>query len=108
MFEIIFDYIVFIYFSSLTAINYDSPTQFYDVEVVASDRVHFQTVRVRINIGAVNEAIPIFTTNPSISLLENVLYNPVMTYTALDTDYSPHGIASYIIRSGKSFLVFFY
>ena len=51
--------------------------------------------------AAVNEFTPTFPSNPVVPVVENTLSNPLHTYTAEDADYTPHGITSYTIQTGK-------
>ncbi|CAL1540461.1 unnamed protein product [Lymnaea stagnalis] len=83
----------------LKAVDYESPTQQYNVDVEVSDGTYTQTVKVRVNIGAVNEDTPTFAIHAPISIAEGVIANPIVRFTATDGDYSPHNIVTYEIFS---------
>ncbi|GFO15617.1 protocadherin fat 4, partial [Plakobranchus ocellatus] len=83
----------------LSSFDYDSATQSYLVLVDVSDGPNSQVVTVSIDVDPVNEDSPVFTTNPTVPVAENAVSNPLTTYAAVDSDYSPHGIASYAITS---------
>uniref|UniRef100_A0A2C9LQ77 Cadherin domain-containing protein n=1 Tax=Biomphalaria glabrata TaxID=6526 RepID=A0A2C9LQ77_BIOGL len=83
----------------LHKVDYDSATQYYDVDVEVTDSVHVQTVKVRVIVDHKNEFNPTFATNPTFSVNENDISNPdVTTYTASDADYSPDNIVSYALQ----------
>ncbi|KAI8782077.1 protocadherin Fat 4 [Biomphalaria glabrata] len=83
----------------LKQVDYDSATQYYDVDVEVTDSVHVQTVKVRVIVDHKNEFDPTFATNPTFSVNENDISNPVVTtYTASDADYSPDNIVSYALQ----------
>ncbi|KAH9512466.1 hypothetical protein Btru_038483 [Bulinus truncatus] len=89
----------------LKAVDYDSTTQYYDVDVQVSDGINKQTVKVRVILDHENEHTPAFATNPTVSVTENDMSHPeLLTYTATDIDYSPDNIVAYEIQSGNSSL----
>ncbi|KAH9512468.1 hypothetical protein Btru_038491 [Bulinus truncatus] len=86
----------------LKAVDYDSTTQYYDVDVQVSDGINKQTVKVRVILDHENEHTPAFATNRTVSVTENDMSHPeLLTYTATDIDYSPDNIVAYEIQSGK-------
>ena len=81
--------------------NYDSATQTYLVYIDVSDGTNTQVVTVSVNVGPVNDDTPAFATNPTETVTENTVSNPITTYTAVDTDFSPHDIVNYEITAGR-------
>ncbi|XP_059167708.1 cadherin-23-like [Physella acuta] len=83
-----------------SVVDYDSGTTSYDVDVTVSDGTHTQTVKVHVQLLPVNEFTPAFPATPlSVSVAEGTVSNPITTYTATDSDASPHNIVSYSIVS---------
>ncbi|XP_059167189.1 cadherin-23-like [Physella acuta] len=83
----------------LAPLDYDSPTQKYDIKIICSDGVNNFTITSRVKVLPVNEAAPKFSNNPSITVSENQVVQDVVLYSATDTDYSPHGVVLYKIQS---------
>ncbi|KAK3800494.1 hypothetical protein RRG08_043813, partial [Elysia crispata] len=83
----------------LSPLDYDAGTQSYLVIVDVSDGTNSQAVTVSVDVEPVNEDSPSFASNPTVPVAENVVSNPIYTYTAVDTDASPHDVVSYVINS---------
>ncbi|XP_021371826.1 cadherin-23-like isoform X5 [Mizuhopecten yessoensis] len=81
-------------------IDYDTETTFYTLSVEATDSTTTATATVKITVTGTNEDTPAFATNPTVSLAESSrVGTAVTTYTATDTDASPHDITTYAITA---------
>ena len=90
-----------IVYCSATAVDYDSATQFYTLQVSVTDGTNPQTVAVKVTLTPVNEATPSFASNPTQTVSESEAAGyAIVTYVATDSDYPPHGITTYAISAG--------
>ncbi|KAH9519408.1 hypothetical protein Btru_075465 [Bulinus truncatus] len=79
-------------------VDYDSPVQQYLVKIDVSDGIFTTVVNIRIQLTHVNEDQPKFLSNVTLNITENTQpTNPVLKYTANDTDYSPDNIVKYVL-----------
>ncbi len=87
----------------VSAVDFDSATTSYTLQIQVSDGTNSRTVTVYVSVGAVNEDTPTFATPfPTVSVSESdTPGTTVHTYTAADTDYVPHAITAYAISTGK-------
>ncbi|KAK3109056.1 hypothetical protein FSP39_021996 [Pinctada imbricata] len=85
------------------AVDYESGTLSYSLLINVDDSTYTATVTVNMNIVAVNEDTPAFSTNPTVTIAEDSSVGTVLTtYAATDTDSSPHDITSYNIQSATN------
>ncbi|KAH9509759.1 hypothetical protein Btru_044434 [Bulinus truncatus] len=81
-------------------VDYDSPVQQYMVKIDVSDGIFTTVVNIRIQLTHVNEDQPKFLSNVTLNITENTQpTNPILKYTANDTDYSPDNIVKYFLIS---------
>lgn len=86
---------------ALSAVDYDSGTKSYVLQVSVTDGTNVQTLTVNVNISPVNEATPTFTSSPTVTVSESEAAGYVVTtYTATDSDLAPHAITQYAITAG--------
>ncbi|XP_067685434.1 protocadherin Fat 4-like [Haliotis asinina] len=88
--------------SLAATVDYDSATTSYTLQIQVSDGTNSRTVTVYVDVGAVNEATPTFATPfPTLSISESdAPGTTVHTYTAVDSDYTPHAVTTYAISTG--------
>ncbi|XP_033745650.1 LOW QUALITY PROTEIN: protocadherin Fat 4-like [Pecten maximus] len=81
-------------------LDYDTGSQSYSLAVEVSDGTLSSTATVDVVLTAENDNNPTFASNPTVSLAESTsVGTAVTTYTASDSDLSPHDVASYAISA---------
>ncbi|XP_069101569.1 cadherin-23-like [Argopecten irradians] len=79
-------------------LDYDTGSQSYTLGIDASDGTTSSSITVYISLTAENDNTPAFASNPTVTLAESTsIGTAVTTYTAADSDASPHDMVSYSI-----------
>ena len=86
----------------ILALDYDIGSTSYTLAIQAADGTLSSTATIQVNLNAINEASPSFASNPTVTFAEDTATGTaITTYTATDSDISPHHITSYEIMAGK-------